>query len=92
VHAGSEQAVANKTSGQTDGAERSSCSSTRARSPSRRAGPAPAHDFGIEATGPTATAWSPHGTVDGRPVWRVQQDFTVFGGSLGEVYGEKIVK
>src|ERR1700760_3715028 len=32
------------------------------------------------------------GTVDGRPVAVFSQDFTVFGGSLGEVYGEKIVK
>jgi acetyl-CoA carboxylase carboxyltransferase component len=30
--------------------------------------------------------------VDGRPVCVFSQDFTVFGGSLGEVYGEKIVK
>ncbi|MEV4383796.1 acyl-CoA carboxylase subunit beta [Streptosporangium sp. NPDC049644] len=33
-----------------------------------------------------------HGTVDGRPVCVFSQDFTVFGGSLGEVYGEKICK
>ena len=33
-----------------------------------------------------------YGTVDGRPVCVFTQDFTVFGGSLGEVYGEKIVK
>jgi len=33
-----------------------------------------------------------YGTVDGRPVCVFAQDFTVFGGSLGEVYGEKIVK
>jgi propionyl-CoA carboxylase beta chain len=32
------------------------------------------------------------GTVDGRPVCVFSQDATVFGGSLGEVYGEKIVK
>ncbi len=32
------------------------------------------------------------GTVDGRPVCVFAQDFTVFGGSLGEVFGEKIVK
>jgi propionyl-CoA carboxylase beta chain len=32
------------------------------------------------------------GTVDGRPVAVFAQDFTVFGGALGEVYGEKIVK
>jgi propionyl-CoA/long-chain acyl-CoA carboxylase carboxyl transferase subunit len=33
-----------------------------------------------------------YGTVDGRPVCVFSQDATVFGGSLGEVYGEKIVK
>src|SRR5215212_4807965 len=32
------------------------------------------------------------GTVDGRQVAVFSQDATVFGGSLGEVYGEKIVK
>jgi propionyl-CoA carboxylase beta chain len=33
-----------------------------------------------------------YGTIDGRQVCVFSQDFTVFGGSLGEVYGEKIVK
>jgi propionyl-CoA carboxylase beta chain len=33
-----------------------------------------------------------YGTVDGRPVCLFSQDFTVFGGSLGEVFGEKVVK
>jgi acetyl-CoA carboxylase carboxyltransferase component len=33
-----------------------------------------------------------HGTIDGRPVCVFSQDFTVFGGSLGEVFAEKIVK
>lgn len=32
------------------------------------------------------------GTVDGRQVCVFSQDFTIFGGSLGEVYGEKITK
>ncbi|HET8559096.1 MAG TPA: acyl-CoA carboxylase subunit beta [Marmoricola sp.] len=32
------------------------------------------------------------GTVDGRQVCVFSQDFTVFGGSLGQVYGEKITK
>ena len=32
------------------------------------------------------------GTIDGRPVCVFAQDFTVFGGSLGEVFGEKIIK
>jgi len=33
-----------------------------------------------------------HATIDGRSVCVFSQDATVFGGSLGEVYGEKIVK
>ncbi len=33
-----------------------------------------------------------YGTIDGRQVAIFAQDFTVFGGSLGEVFGEKIVK
>jgi acetyl-CoA carboxylase carboxyltransferase component len=35
------------------------------------------------------TGW---GTIDGRKVFVFSQDFTIFGGSLGEVYGEKIHK
>ena len=33
-----------------------------------------------------------YGTIDGRGVAVFSQDFTVMGGSLGEVYGEKMVK
>jgi propionyl-CoA carboxylase beta chain len=33
-----------------------------------------------------------YGTVDGRQIAIFSQDFTVMGGSLGEVFGEKIVK
>jgi propionyl-CoA carboxylase beta chain len=33
-----------------------------------------------------------YGTVDGRPVCVFAQDVAQFGGALGEVYGEKIVK
>jgi propionyl-CoA carboxylase beta chain len=33
-----------------------------------------------------------YGTVDNRPVCVFSQDASIFGGSLGEVYGEKIVK
>jgi propionyl-CoA carboxylase beta chain len=33
-----------------------------------------------------------HGLIDGRPVAVFSQDFTVFGGSLGEVMAEKMVK
>jgi len=33
-----------------------------------------------------------YGTIDGRQVAVYSQDFTVFGGSLGEVHGQKIAK
>src|SRR4051812_20629062 len=33
-----------------------------------------------------------HGTIDGRLVFVFSQDFTVFGGSLGEAYAEKVCK
>ena len=52
-----------------------------------------ATDFGIAATRPYGDGVvTGYGTVDGRPVCVFSQDFTVFGGSLGEVFGEKIVK
>src|ERR1700751_5511142 len=52
-----------------------------------------AHGFGIEKNRPYGDGVvTGTGTVDGRPVAVYSQDFTVFGGSLGEVYGEKIIK
>jgi len=49
--------------------------------------------FGLQASRPYGDGVvTGYGTVDGRPVCVFAQDFTVFGGSLGEVYGEKIVK
>src|SRR5262249_38897525 len=52
-----------------------------------------ATSFGVEANRPYGDGVvTGFGTVDGRPVCVYSQDFTVFGGSLGEVYGEKIVK
>jgi propionyl-CoA carboxylase beta chain len=49
--------------------------------------------FGVAANRPYGDGVvTGYGTVDGRPVCVFSQDFTVFGGSLGEVYGEKIVK
>src|SRR3954468_14981763 len=52
-----------------------------------------AHGFGIEEKRPYGDGVvTGHGTVNGRPVCVFSQDFTVFGGSLGEVFGEKIVK
>jgi acetyl-CoA carboxylase carboxyltransferase component len=49
--------------------------------------------FGMEARRPLGDGViTGHGTIDGRPVCLFAQDFTVFGGSLGEVYAEKICK
>ena len=52
-----------------------------------------AHGFGIENTRPltdgVVTGW---GTIDGRKVFVFAQDFTVFGGAIGEVFAEKIHK
>lgn len=49
------------------------------------------HDFGLDAQKYLAdsviTGW---GTVEGRLVYVFSQDFTVFGGSLGEVHAEKV--
>ena len=51
------------------------------------------HNFGQQAHRPYGDGvLTGYGTVDGRPVCVFAQDFTVFGGSLGEVFGEKIVK
>jgi propionyl-CoA carboxylase beta chain len=51
------------------------------------------HAFGLDKTRPYGDgAVTGYGTIDGRPVCVFAQDFTVFGGSLGEVFGEKIVK
>jgi len=51
------------------------------------------HDFGLDKqkylSDSVVTGW---GTIDGRLVYTFSQDFTVFGGSLGEVHAEKIVK
>ena len=51
------------------------------------------HDFGMHAKRPVTdgivTGW---GTIDGREVCIFSQDGTVFGGALGEVYGEKMIK
>ena len=50
-------------------------------------------DFAMADTRPLADAViTGHGTIDGRRVCVFSQDFTVFGGSLGEVMGEKICK
>jgi propionyl-CoA carboxylase beta chain len=52
-----------------------------------------ATDFGMAATRPYGDGVvTGYGTIDGRPVAVFSQDFTVNGGSLGEVFGEKILK
>ena len=49
--------------------------------------------FGIEDRKPLGDAVvTGHGTIDGRPVFVFAEDFTVFGGSLGEVVADKICK
>ena len=51
-----------------------------------------AHDVGLDErpyTDGIITGW---GTVDGRKVFVASQDFTVFGGALGEVFAEKMHK
>ncbi|MEI8082241.1 MAG: acyl-CoA carboxylase subunit beta, partial [Actinomycetes bacterium] len=51
------------------------------------------HDFGMHKKRPYGDGVvTGYGTIDDRPVCVFAQDFTVFGGSLGEVFGEKIVK
>ena len=50
-------------------------------------------NFGMEKNRPFGDGVvTGYGTIDGREVCLFSQDATVFGGSLGEVYGEKIVK
>src|SRR4051795_7764761 len=50
-------------------------------------------EFGMERNKPWGDAVvTGHGLIDGRRVCVFSQDFTVFGGSLGEVMGEKMVK
>src|SRR5690348_1647595 len=50
-------------------------------------------NFGMEKNRPFGDGVvTGYGTVDGRPVAVFSQDVTVFGGALGQVYGEKIVK
>ncbi|MEJ8281524.1 acyl-CoA carboxylase subunit beta [Pseudonocardia spirodelae] len=50
-------------------------------------------NFGMDAKRPFGDGVvTGTGTIDGRPVAVFSQDATVFGGALGEVYGEKIVK
>ena len=50
-------------------------------------------NFGLDAKRPlTDGVVTGFGTIDGRKVCVFSQDGSIFGGALGEVYGEKIVK
>ncbi len=52
-----------------------------------------ANQFGMDQNHPLGDGVvTGFGTIDGRPVGVFSQDFTVFGGSLGEAFAEKMVK
>src|SRR5213594_753957 len=51
------------------------------------------HDFGMERNRPAGDGVvTGYGTIDGRKVFVASQDFTVFGGSMGEVHAQKVCK
>ena len=51
------------------------------------------HDFGMDRKRPPGDGVvTGYGTVDGRKVFVASQDFTVFGGSMGEVHAQKVCK
>ena len=50
-------------------------------------------DFGMQESAPPGDGViTGHGKINGRTVFVFSQDFTVFGGSLGEAFAEKICK
>ncbi|HWE89928.1 MAG TPA: acyl-CoA carboxylase subunit beta [Pseudonocardiaceae bacterium] len=50
-------------------------------------------DFGMDASRPYGDGVvTGHATVDGRRVCLFSQDFSVFGGSMGEAFGAKVLK
>jgi propionyl-CoA carboxylase beta chain len=52
-----------------------------------------AHDFGMDRRRPPGDGVvTGYGTVDGRKIFVASQDFTVFGGSMGEVHAQKVCK
>ena len=52
-----------------------------------------AHDFGMDRKRPPGDGVvTGYGTIDGRKVFVASQDFTVFGGSMGEVMAQKVCK
>jgi acetyl-CoA carboxylase carboxyltransferase component len=51
------------------------------------------HDFGMDRKRPPGDGVvTGYGNVDGRKVFVASQDFTVFGGSMGEVHAQKVCK
>lgn len=49
------------------------------------------NDFGLEDTkGPGEGVVTGYGKVNGKPIYLFSQDFTVFGGALGEMHAKKI--
>jgi acetyl-CoA carboxylase carboxyltransferase component len=52
-----------------------------------------AHDFGMDKKHPPGDGIvTGYGTIDGRKVFVASQDFSVFGGSMGEVMAQKVCK
>jgi acetyl-CoA carboxylase carboxyltransferase component len=52
-----------------------------------------AHDFGMDKKRPPGDGViTGFGTIDGRKVFVASQDFSVFGGSMGEVMAQKVCK
>ncbi|GAA0346341.1 acyl-CoA carboxylase subunit beta [Bacillus carboniphilus] len=49
------------------------------------------HDFGLgDVKGPGDGVVTGYGKIHGRPIYLFSQDFTVFGGALGEMHAKKI--
>ncbi len=49
-----------------------------------------AHSLGFEGEAPGEGVVTGYGKVNGRPLYLFAQDFTVYGGALGEMHGKKI--
>jgi propionyl-CoA carboxylase beta chain len=49
-----------------------------------------AHNLGLNGDAPGEGVVTGYAKIDGRPVYLFAQDFTVFGGALGEMHGKKI--
>ena len=51
-----------------------------------------AHHLGLNGDAPGEGVVTGYAKIDGRQVYLFAQDFTVFGGALGEMHGQKIAK